>query len=79
MIITESAKHFLRECGELPPEMEILDDAREWKLATNFRESKVMHIELGRWADLLIIAPLSANTLAKICNVRQLFLKKSDC
>jgi hypothetical protein len=25
----------------------------------------VVHIELRRWADLLLIAPLSANTLAK--------------
>lgn len=25
-----------------------------------------MHIELRRWADALLIAPLSANTLAKI-------------
>lgn len=24
-----------------------------------------MHIELRRWADVLLIAPLSANTLAK--------------
>lgn len=24
-----------------------------------------MHIELRRWADCLVIAPLSANTLAK--------------
>lgn len=28
----------------------------------------VMHIELRRWADILIIAPLSANTLAKAAN-----------
>lgn len=26
------------------------------------------HVELGRWADLFIIAPLSCNTLAKIAN-----------
>ena len=25
-----------------------------------------MHIELRRWADVLVIAPLSANTLAKL-------------
>eukprot|EP00882_Tetradesmus_deserticola_P031716 GHRQ01035878.1.p1 GENE.GHRQ01035878.1~~GHRQ01035878.1.p1 ORF type:complete len:167 (-),score=6.84 GHRQ01035878.1:971-1471(-) len=28
----------------------------------------VMHIELRRWADVLIIAPLSANSLAKLAN-----------
>lgn len=26
----------------------------------------MIHIELRRWADMLVIAPLSANTLAKI-------------
>jgi phosphopantothenoylcysteine decarboxylase len=26
----------------------------------------VLHIELRKWADALVIAPLSANTLAKI-------------
>jgi len=30
------------------------------------RTDKVLHIELRRWADLLLIAPLDANTLAKL-------------
>lgn len=28
----------------------------------------MLHIELRRWADLLVIAPLDANTLGKIAN-----------
>jgi phosphopantothenoylcysteine decarboxylase len=28
----------------------------------------ILHIELSKWADILIIAPLGANTLAKIAN-----------
>ena len=32
------------------------------------RTDKVLHIELRRWADLLLIAPLDANTLAKLAN-----------
>ena len=28
----------------------------------------VLHIELRRWADIMVIAPLDANTLAKISN-----------
>ena len=28
----------------------------------------ILHIELRKWADLMVVAPLSANTLAKICN-----------
>jgi len=30
------------------------------------RDDPVVHIELRRWADLLLIAPLDANTLAKL-------------
>src|SRR5205085_10485109 len=32
------------------------------------RGEPVLHIELRRWADLLLIAPLDANTLAKLAN-----------
>jgi phosphopantothenoylcysteine decarboxylase len=32
------------------------------------RNDDVLHIELRRWADLLLIAPLDANTLAKLAN-----------
>src|SRR5436190_14135219 len=28
----------------------------------------ILHISLRRWADILFIAPLSANTLAKLAN-----------
>ena len=28
----------------------------------------VLHIELRKWADLMIIAPLDANTMAKLVN-----------
>ena len=28
----------------------------------------MLHIDLTKWADILIIAPLSANTMAKIVN-----------
>jgi phosphopantothenoylcysteine decarboxylase len=34
---------------------------RRWQ-----RDELVLHIELRRWADLLLIAPLDANTLAKL-------------
>src|SRR5688572_25366126 len=30
------------------------------------RDDLVLHIELRRWADVLLIAPLDANTLAKM-------------
>ena len=37
------------------------EEWREWKQVGD----PVMHIELRRWADCMVIAPLSANTLAK--------------
>ena len=37
------------------------DDGRHWQ-----RGDQVLHIELRRWADVLVIAPLDANTLAKL-------------
>ena len=32
------------------------------------RQDSVLHIELRRWAELLLVAPLDANTLAKLAN-----------
>lgn len=32
------------------------------------RSDPVLHIELRRWADLLLIAPLDANTLGKMAS-----------
>lgn len=34
----------------------------------NGRSDPVLHIELRRWADLMLVAPLDANTLAKLAN-----------
>jgi phosphopantothenoylcysteine decarboxylase len=45
-------------------------DADEWpgrgQNGRYRRDDPVLHIELRRWADLLLIAPLDANTLAKL-------------
>lgn len=40
-------------------------DEEEWH-SWQKKGDPVLHIELRKWADILIIAPLSANTLAKI-------------
>ena len=42
------------------------DDEDEWRIYNN--EGKVLHIDLTKWADTLVIAPCTANTLAKIAN-----------
>jgi phosphopantothenoylcysteine decarboxylase len=41
-------------------------DADEWPGAGYHRGDPVLHIELRRWAELFVIAPLDANTLAKL-------------
>ncbi|KAH7633804.1 flavoprotein [Sordaria sp. MPI-SDFR-AT-0083] len=78
IILTQSAKHFLGgQSKEQPvysslldyPHVEaIYDDADEWGPEPWRRGASILHIELRRWADILVVAPLSANTLAKIVN-----------
>ncbi|KAI1335387.1 gamma-glutamyltranspeptidase-domain-containing protein [Xylariaceae sp. FL0016] len=51
----------------LPSVDAVYTDADEWRRPWR-RGDAILHIELRRWADLLVIAPLSANTLAGICN-----------
>lgn len=77
IILTQSARRFFQgQSGELPilatlealPNVDaIYQDEDEWHEPWT-RESDILHIQLRRWADLLMVAPLSANTLAKIAN-----------
>ncbi len=41
-------------------------DADEWPGERYERGDAVLHIELRKWADVFVIAPLDANTLAKL-------------
>lgn len=45
----------------------IWEDADEWSLWKQ-RGDPVLHIELVKWADAMILAPLGANTMAKIAH-----------
>lgn len=77
IILTESAARFLQGQSDEQPSLDniadypnvdaIYRDEDEWKEPW-VRGAPILHIELRRWADLLVIAPLSANTLAKISN-----------
>mmetsp|Transcript_7909 Transcript_7909/g.29265 ORF Transcript_7909/g.29265 Transcript_7909/m.29265 type:complete len:189 (+) Transcript_7909:640-1206(+) len=65
---TERARDFLTLRASLPVAAgEVLDDAQEWG-QWHAVGDPVLHIELRRWADILVVAPLSANTLAKLAN-----------
>jgi phosphopantothenoylcysteine decarboxylase len=77
-VATEASLYFFRpaalaprdpECPQRNPEVVILDED-EWP---GLEQGKlydlgepVKHIELRRWADLFVIAPLDANTMAKL-------------
>lgn len=64
IILTQAAEHFVSR-GEIPSSVRIWRDNDEWK-TWRTRTDPVLHIELRRWADILVICPLSANTLGKI-------------
>lgn len=66
VILTEHAKHFVN-LEELKQITKVYSDEDEWKAWQN-RGDPVLHIELVKWANILLIAPLDANTLAKITN-----------
>ena len=48
--------------------VKIFKDEDEWPEGGYHKDDKVMHIEFRNWADILLIAPISANTLSKIAN-----------
>jgi len=63
IVATEAATYFF----DPVPLREILTlDSDEWPGERYERGDAVQHIELRRWADLFVIAPLDANTLAKL-------------
>lgn len=67
IIVTEHAKHFF-DRSEIPENVPVLTDADEWK-AWQCRGDPVLHIDLTKWADVMVIAPMDANTLAKTAMV----------
>lgn len=66
VVVTERAKHFLKDI-ELPAGIQILSDTVEWA-AWQGRGDPVLHIDLAKWADVFLIAPLDANTLGKMAS-----------
>ncbi|NP_001187962.1 phosphopantothenoylcysteine decarboxylase [Ictalurus punctatus] len=64
VVTTDHATHFYK-VAEVP--VRVYTDNDEWEMWKT-RSDPVLHIELRRWADLLVIAPLDANTLGKIAS-----------
>jgi phosphopantothenoylcysteine decarboxylase len=77
VVTTQAALYFFDPVALNPSGVErdpnlVVVDEDEWPGQNNGRRydrrDEVLHIELRRWADLLLIAPLDANTLAKLAN-----------
>jgi phosphopantothenoylcysteine decarboxylase len=75
LVFSESSRQFLQDqsheqpllasLGEINNVDGIYFDEHEWSKPW-VRGDSILHIELRRWADLMVVAPLSANGLAKI-------------
>lgn len=74
VVRTDNSKRFVSKENLLlhfrhlgPEDLEVFDDEDEWGSWRGMSDP-VLHIELRRWADVFVIAPLDANTMAKIAN-----------
>ncbi|ORX75584.1 flavo protein [Basidiobolus meristosporus CBS 931.73] len=63
VVCTKAALHFF----DATKVENVITDEDEWS-AWNQMSDPVLHIKLRDWADICVIAPLDANTLAKIAN-----------
>jgi len=62
VVATNNAMRFI-DLRELS--VNVYTDDDDWK-SWQKKGDKVLHLELSRWADVMVIAPLDANTLAKL-------------
>ncbi|KAL8613421.1 hypothetical protein ACOMHN_057141 [Nucella lapillus] len=63
LVTTKNSRHFF-DTGKVNCQIYRDEDEWEWRSIGD----PVLHIELKQWADVMVIAPLDANTLAKIAN-----------
>jgi len=62
IILTKSAQKFITKLSFTSQGFETYTDENDWDY------NGVLHIDLKDWADYILIAPCTANTLAKISN-----------
>jgi phosphopantothenoylcysteine decarboxylase len=75
LVFTASSTNFLQGQSSEQPSVHDIEalpnvdgiyfDEDEWREPW-VRGNKILHIELRRWADMMVVAPLSADALAKI-------------
>lgn len=66
VVVTEKSVHFL-DLAAIREEVTVYVDADEWS-AWKGRGDPVLHIDLVKWADVFLIAPLDANSMGKIAS-----------
>jgi phosphopantothenoylcysteine decarboxylase len=67
VILTHTASNFVSSVKHVE---RVYSDNADWDSENAWKQKgdPVLHIELRKWADVMLIAPLSAHTLAKISN-----------
>lgn len=65
-VVSTSASLYFFEQEDLCPNF--YEDRDEWPGSKYKKDDEVLHISLRQWADVFVIAPLSANSLAKMAN-----------
>ena len=70
VVLTKGAKEFVRpQVYKYLGVKEVFSSMDDFKYPSNeAQNSTVLHIELAKWADKFVIAPLSANTLSKLAH-----------
>jgi len=63
-VATSASLHFI-DRASMPKDVTLYTDDNEWSSWMKLGDN-VLHIELRKWADIMVIAPLSANTLGKV-------------
>jgi phosphopantothenoylcysteine decarboxylase len=68
VVITEAAKHFISYDFDCPIWKDVDEFPIRYDRVNDDGSMMIPHIYLKDWADVLVVAPLTANTLAKIAN-----------
>lgn len=63
VVMSEASQHFIPEMTAA-----VLSEVEITKSLWSELDGKVNHIELAKWADLVVIVPATANTIAKIAH-----------
>lgn len=63
-VATDDALSFI-DRATIPEDVVLYTDEDDWR-SWGTTADGILHIQLRRWAEILVIAPVSANTLAKV-------------